>query len=55
MASLYTKESAIGKLWEQFSKLLSEQTQPTAKHLFELVLSIFVNAKIKVSHLSGKG
>ena len=41
MTSLYNKEGVIGKLWEQFSDFFSEATRPTAKHLFELVLSVF--------------
>ena len=41
MTSLYTKDSVIGKLFEQFSEIFSEQTKPTVQHLFELVLSVF--------------
>lgn len=40
MTSLYNKDSVIGKLWAQFSQFFSESTRPTAKHLFELVLSV---------------
>lgn len=40
MKALYTKTTVVGKLWEQFSQYFSEQTNPTARHLFELVLSV---------------
>ena len=40
MTTLYTKGTVICKLWDAFSKYFSEQTKPTAQHLFELVLSI---------------
>ena len=41
MASLYTKDDILCKLWDQFSQFFSEQTKPTAQHPFELVLSVF--------------
>jgi len=40
MTSLYTKDSVIGKLWTWFSGIFSEETKPTAQHLFELALSV---------------
>ena len=40
MTSLYTKDSVIGKLWNWFSGIFSEETKPTARHLFELALSV---------------
>ena len=40
MKALYTKTTIVDKLWEQFSQYFSEQTKPTARHLFELVLSV---------------
>ena len=40
MTSLYSNDSVIGKLWKQFSQFFSESTKPTAKHLFELALSV---------------
>ena len=59
MASLYTKDGIIGKLWEQFSEFFSEQTNPTAQHLFELVLSVFAlngfqSVKYSFDHFIGK-
>ena len=41
MTSLYTKDGLIGKLWNWFSRIFSEETKPMEKHLFELVLSVF--------------
>ena len=40
MTSLYTKDSVIGKLWNWFSGIFSEETKPVARHLFELALSV---------------
>lgn len=40
MRALYTKGTIICKLWEQFSQYFSEQTKPTARHLFEMSLSM---------------
>lgn len=40
MNQLYTKGSVIFKLWEHFSPYFLEQTEPTKKHLFELMLSV---------------
>ena len=41
MTSLYTTDSIISKLWEKFFEIFSDATQPTAKHLYEMVLSVF--------------
>ena len=41
MTSLYTTNGMINKLWKEFSVIFSEATKPTAKHLFEMVLSVF--------------
>ena len=40
MTSLYHKDSVVGKLWAYFSPFFCESTKPTAKHLFELTLSV---------------
>ena len=40
MASLYTKESVIGKLRKWFLDIFSGETKPTGQHLFELALSV---------------
>ena len=39
MTTLYMKGTVICKLQEVFSQYFSEQTKPTAQHLFDLVLS----------------
>ena len=41
MMTLYTKGTAVDKLWKIFFSYFSKQTRPTARHLFELVLSLF--------------
>ena len=41
MTSLYAKDSAVGKLWNWFSGIFSEETKPAKQHLFELILSVF--------------
>ena len=41
MRSLYTANSIIDKLWKEFSDIFLDATQPTAQHLFEMVLSVF--------------
>jgi hypothetical protein len=40
MASLYTKDSVIGKLRKWFLNIFSGETKPTEQHLFELALSV---------------
>ena len=40
MTSLYAKDSVIGKLWNWFSGIFSEESKPVARHLFELALSV---------------
>jgi hypothetical protein len=40
MTSLYTKDSVVGKLWNWFSGIFSEESKPTARHLFEVALSV---------------
>ena len=40
MTSLYTKDSVVGKLWNWFSGIFSEESKPVARHLFELALSV---------------
>ena len=40
MTSLYAKDGVIGKLWNWFSGIFSEETKPTEQHLFELTLSV---------------
>lgn len=40
MKKLYMKSPLIGKLWEQISTLFSDATQPTQKHLYDLLLSV---------------
>ena len=40
MASLYTKDSVIGKLRKWFLDIFSGETKPTGQHLFELALSV---------------
>lgn len=40
MTTLYTKGTVGCKLWEKFSEYFSEETKPTAQHLFELTLSV---------------
>ena len=59
MTSLYTKDGIICKLWDQFSEFFSEQTKPTAQHLFELVLSVFAlngfhSVKYSFDHFIGE-
>ena len=39
MTSLYTEDRVIGRLWKWFLEIFSEETKPTARHLFELALS----------------
>ncbi len=31
----------IDKLWKEFSAFFSDATKPTAKHLFEMTVSVF--------------
>lgn len=55
MALLYTPGTMICKLWEQFSRYFSEETAPTKKHLFDLVLSVlalngFQSVKFNYEH-----
>ena len=55
MTSLYTKESVIGKLWNWFSQIFSEESKPVAQHLFELALSVlaldgFQSVKFNFEH-----
>ena len=55
MTSLYTEDSVIGKLWRWFSQIFSEETKPTARHLFELALSVlaldgFQSVKFNFEH-----
>ena len=40
MKRLYTKNTLIGKLLEQISRLFSDETQPTQNHLYHLLLSV---------------
>lgn len=40
MKALYIKDSIIGKIEEKFIPYFAEQTRPTARHLFELMLSM---------------
>ena len=40
MKRLYTKNTLIGKLLEQISRLFSDETQPTQNHLHHLLLSV---------------
>ena len=59
MTSLYTTDSIISKLWEKFSEIFSDATQPTAKHLYEMVLSIFAlngfqSVKCNYEHFIGE-
>ena len=59
MTSLYTANSMIDKLWGQFSEILAVATQPTAKHLFEMVLSVFAlngfqSVKYNFEHFIGE-
>ena len=58
MTSLYTTNSMIDKLWKQFSEIFLDATQPTAKHLFEMVLSVyalngFQSVKYNFEHFIG--
>ena len=55
MTSLYAKDSAIGKLWNWFSQIFSEESKPVARHLFELALSVlaldgFQSVKFNFEH-----
>ncbi len=55
MTSLYTEDSVIGKLWRWFSQIFSEESKPTARHLFELALSVlaldgFQSVKFNFEH-----
>ena len=55
MASLYTKESVIGKLRKWFLNIFSGETKPTEQHLFELALSVlaldgFQSVKFNFEH-----
>ena len=52
---LYTEDSVIGKLWRWFSRIFSEETKPTARHLFELALFVlaldgFQSVKFNFEH-----
>ena len=45
----------IGKLWRWFSRIFSEETKPTARHLFELALFVlaldgFQSVKFNFEH-----
>ena len=49
----------IDKLWGQFSEIFADATQPTAKHLFEMVLSVFAlngfqSVKYNFEHFIGE-
>ena len=41
MTSLYHTNSMIDKLRKEFSAIFSDATKPTAKHLFEMAVSVF--------------
>ena len=40
MTSLYHTNSMISKLWKEFSAIFSDASKPTAKHLFEMTISV---------------
>lgn len=55
MKRLYTKDTVIGKLWEQICPIFSDSTRPTQKHLFDLVLAVlslngFQSVKFSFEH-----
>lgn len=59
MRTLYKKDGVIGKLWEIISPLFIETTQPTKKHLFDLMLSIlaldgYASVKFNFEHFIQK-
>ena len=41
MTSLYHTNSMIDKLWKEFSAIFTDATKPTARHLFEMIVSVF--------------
>ena len=41
MQSLYNEDHIIGKLWNLFSEIFLNETNPTWQHLFHLILSVF--------------
>ena len=59
MTSIYTTNSVIDKLWKQFSEIFSDASKPTAKHLFEMALSVFAlngfqSVKYNFEHFIGE-
>ena len=59
MTSIYTTNSVIDKLWKQFSEIFSDASKPTAKHLFEMSLSVFAlngfqSVKYNFEHFIGE-
>ena len=40
MTSIYHTNGMIDKLWKEFSANFSDAAKPTAKHLFEMIVSV---------------
>ena len=40
MTSIYHTNGMIDKLWKEFSAIFSDAAKPTAKHLFEMIVSV---------------